>query len=92
MRSFRFPLWAIVLMMTVLVVTITAIEAARTVSIQLALGDNDVPYHWWALPALFTLVTAAMCGAGWIGYGVLHLIRKTGVQRLTSVETAHRIH
>jgi hypothetical protein len=86
MRSFRFPLWTIVLMVTVLVVTITAIEAARIVSIQLVSG-NAVHSGWWALVGLFALVTALMCGVSWIGYGVLHLLRRTGVQRFSSVAT-----
>jgi len=87
MRSFRFPLWAIVLMITALVSTILATETARFVSIQLA-GGHDIHSTWWVMPGVFTAVTVVMGGAALMGYGVLHLLHKTGVQRLSSVGTA----
>ena len=91
MRSFRFPLWAIVLMLTVLIWTVVAIEKVRMLSTQLSSGSNDVASAWWALPGLFMMAAAVLCSVGLAGYGLLHLLRRTGVQRLSSVEIGHRV-
>ena len=88
MRSFRFPLWAIALMIAAFVGTVLAIETARFISTQLAGGGNPMHFVWWVMPGVFTLVTLVMAGAALMGYAVLHLLHKTGAQRLSSVETA----
>jgi hypothetical protein len=93
MRSFRFPLWAIVLMLTSLIWTVVAIEKVRMLSVQLAsaAGSNGVASAWWALPGLFMMVAVVLCCIGLAGYGLLHLLRRTGVQRISSVEIGHRV-
>ena len=89
MRSFRFPLWMIVLMMTVLAGSVITIEKVRILSTQLALGNDNVPSGWWALPGLFLIVALVMGAAAFAVYGVRHLLRRTGVQRLSDIEIVH---
>jgi len=89
MRSFRFPLWSIVLMLMILVNVVIAIEKVRMVSLQLASGSDSVPSGRWALPGLFLMVTAGMCGVALLAYGLLYLLRKTGAQRLSGVGMGH---
>jgi hypothetical protein len=75
MRSFRFPVWMIALLLTVLVTVIVAIEKTRTLSAQLS-GGPDVPSGWWALPAIFGLVVVLTGGVALFALGVKRLLRR----------------
>lgn len=90
-RSFRFPVWMIVLMLTILVNVVVAIDKARALSVQLASGSESAPATWSVLPALLALAATLMAVSGVIGYGLLYALRKTGVQRLSDIHHAsHR--
>lgn len=81
MRPFRFPVWMIVLMMTILVNVVIAIDEAR----QLASGGASGRSIWAVLPALLVSAAVYMSFAGAVGYGLLYALRKTGTQRLANL-------
>jgi len=84
MRSFRFPRWTIVLMLMILLGMVVAIEKGRSLSIELASGSS-VHSVWW--PGFFLMALTLMAGAGGIGYGLLVVLGKAGIQRFTSIQT-----
>ena len=87
MRSqFRFPAWAIFLMLVSLVGVVAAIEQARWFS-QTYSGDTDVVALWSNVPRVFLLFSFLMIIAGTAGYLILLLARKSGARRLSNVRT-----
>jgi hypothetical protein len=78
----------IVLMLTILVNVVIAIEKARDLSVLLASGGESGPPIWTVLPGLLLLAATFMAVAGVIGYGLLYALRKTGVQRLADIHHA----
>jgi len=73
MRSYRFPRWTIVMMILIFCAVNTAIEMGRQASVQLS-GGHAIP-HWWTLPGVFLAVFALLGGVGFIGFGVLRVLR-----------------
>ena len=91
MRSFRFPRSAILLMvatfMTIMAAITLAAEIARNV--QIAYPGPGLPALWWAkLPGAFLMMFLVLWGIGAIGYGVLFVLRRTGAQRFTNIDTS----
>src|SRR5262245_47864247 len=90
MRSFRFPRFAILLMLACFLAILSAIalaaEMARTVQMTYP-GAPNLESMWWArLPGLFAMVFVMLGGAGAIGYAVLFALRRSGLHRLSSLE------
>jgi hypothetical protein len=81
--EFRFPRSTILLMLLVLVGLTFAIENARRVSA----GDASGMPVWGLFLRLFALGVGAMAIAGAIGYGVLVVLRRTGVDRIANTQT-----
>lgn len=78
MRSFRFPVWMIGMMLTALVAVVIAIEKSRVVSIQLSSAVSDVPAGWWSLPGAF-MVTVGLTGViALLGLAVRRLLHSQG--------------
>jgi hypothetical protein len=87
MRAFRFPRSTIFLMALILVAVVTAIEKGRILSMQLATGNMNAPAVWSAIPRVFLGACAFMFAAGAIGYGLMFVLRRAGVQRFPNVQT-----
>jgi hypothetical protein len=90
MRSFRFPRSAILLMvatfLTILGAISLATEMARTVQTEFA-GPN-LPSMWWSrLPGMFVRAFLLFGGIGALGYAVLFGLRRSGIHRLSNIET-----
>jgi hypothetical protein len=87
MRSeYRFPRSAIFLMVVLLVAVVVAIESARSISA----GETNTISGWvilrlFVFGASFMCVTGAITGA--IGYAILSVLRRTGVDRLANIQT-----
>jgi hypothetical protein len=90
MRSCRFPRSAILLMvatfLTILGAISLATEMARTVQTEFA-GPN-LPSMWWSrLPGMFVKALLPFWGIGALGYAVLFGLRRSGIHRLSNIET-----
>jgi hypothetical protein len=91
MRSFRFPRFAIVLMIACFLTISSAILLAAEISRRVGLpyfeaSPNMLALWWRQLPAM-VLTGSAVCGAfGVIGYGVLIVLRRTGLERLSRLD------
>ena len=90
MKSFRFPRFAIFLMiatfLTILAAIGLAVDMARTVQTQF--GGPNLPSAWWSrLPGMFVMAFLPFWGVGAIGYAVLFALRRTGVHRFSNIET-----
>jgi len=88
-RSFRFPVWMIVLMLMILLNVMIAIDKTRTLSIQMA-GGESVLSTWSVLPELLVLAVAFLAVAGVVGYGLLCALRKVEAQRLAIRHPSNR--
>jgi hypothetical protein len=75
----------IVLMLTILVDVVIAIEKTRALSIELASGGESGSTIWSILPGLLGFAAAFFSFAGIVGYGLLYALRKTGMQRLSNI-------
>jgi protein-S-isoprenylcysteine O-methyltransferase Ste14 len=82
MRSFRFPRATIVVMVVTLFSVEIAIERARQIS-----AGSDAGPHWLAISGVFGAMLVVMGILGMIGYVILRVLRQSGAQRLSSVET-----
>jgi hypothetical protein len=72
--------------LTILAAISLAVEMARTVQTEYA-GPN-LPAMWWSrLPGMFVMVFLLFWGIGALGYGVLFVLRRTGVHRFSNIET-----
>jgi hypothetical protein len=74
----------IVLMLAILLNVVVAIDKTRTLSVQLA-GGEGVPLTWSILPGLLLLAAAFLSVAAVVGYGMLYVLRKTGMQRVVNI-------
>ena len=83
MRSeYRFPRSAIFLMMVLLVAVVVAIESVRGI----AAGETK-PISGWAILRVFMFGAGLMCVSGAIGYAIMSVLRRTGVDRLANIPT-----
>ena len=90
MRQFRFPRFAIFMMVACFLTILGAIglatEMARTVQATYP-GSLNLETMWWAkLPGLFGTLFLMLAGVGAVGYGVVFLLRLSGLHRLTSLD------
>src|SRR5262249_8074825 len=88
MRGFRFPRFAIFLMIacffSMLGASGLATEMARTVQMTYYAGSPNLPADWWSsLPKLFVTLFVMLWTVGAIGYGVLFVLRRSGLHRLS---------
>ena len=91
MSSFRFPRFTILLMTACFLTISGAIGLAAEISRRV-----EMPYHagspgvlallWKQLPAMFETGFVMICFFGAIGYGVLMIFGRTGVQRLSELD------
>jgi hypothetical protein len=91
MRGFRFPRFAIFLMIacffTILGAIGLAAEMSRTVQMTYYAGSPNLPAGWWSsLPWLFATLFAMLWAIGAIGYGVLFVLRRSGLHRLSRLD------
>jgi hypothetical protein len=92
MRSeFRFPKATVGLMMVILAAVMFTIEKARAISVSIPHANPPVgPIH----PTQVMIVQALLAtliwaiGAGAIGWGILYVLRRTGVQQLSEMNPA----
>jgi hypothetical protein len=82
MRSFRFPVWMIVLMLMLLLSVIVAIDK----TLQVSTGSVNGGSTWLVLPGLIVFGVAFFGVVALIGYGLLYVLRKAGVQRLSDIQ------
>ena len=92
MRSFRFPRFAILLMLACFLTILAAIglatEMARTVQATTYPGTPNLGAMWWArLPGAFAMLLVMLSVVGAVGYGIRHMLRRSGFYRLTKLET-----
>jgi len=91
MRSFRFPRFTIVLMIACFITISSAILLAAEISRRVDLpylppSPNLLGLWLQQLPAMFVTGAAVCCAFGAIGYGVLILCRRTGLERLSRLD------
>jgi hypothetical protein len=90
MRSFRFSRFAIFLMIACFLALLGAIglatEMARTVQTSYIGSPNLRPMWWAKLPELFAAVFVMLGTVGAIGYGVLFVLRRSGLHRLSRLD------
>ena len=86
MRSeYRFPRSAIFLMVVLLVAVVVAIESARSISA----GETNT-ISGWVIVRVFMFGAGLMCVMGAIGYAIMSVLRRTGVDRLANIQTWFR--
>jgi hypothetical protein len=89
MRSFRFSRFAIFLMIACFLTLLGAIGLATEMSrtVQMSYPGPNLPPMWWAkLPELFAAVFVMLGTVGAIGYGVLFVLRRSGLHRLSRLD------
>ena len=91
MRGFRFPRFAIFLMIacffTILGAIGLATEMSRNVQMTYYPGSPNLPAGWWSsVPKLFVSLFAMLWTIGAIGYGVLFVFRRSGLHRLSKLD------
>ena len=89
MRSeFRFPKATVGLMMVILAAVMLTIEKARAISASIPQANPAVgpihPTQAMIVQALLATLIWAI-GAGAIGWGILYVLRRTGVQQLSEM-------
>jgi hypothetical protein len=89
MRSeFRFPKATVALMMVILAAVMFTIEKARAISVSIPHANPPVgpihPTQAMIVQALLATLIWAI-GAGAIGWGILYVLRRTGVQQLSEM-------
>jgi hypothetical protein len=91
MRSFRFSTFTIFLMVACFFTITTAIalaaEISRSIGLPYLAASSSLLSLWLKqLPAMFVTGLAVSCAFGAIGYGVLVIFRRTGLQRLSRLD------
>ena len=91
MRGFRFPRFAIFLMIacffTILGAIGLAAEMSRSVQMTYFAGSPNLPAGWWPIvPRLFGTLFVTMWTVGAIGYAVLFILRRSGLHRLSRLD------
>ncbi len=89
MRSeFRFPKATMALMTVILAAVMFTIEKARAISVSIPHANPPVgpihPTQAMIVQALLATLIWAI-GAGAIGWGILYVLRRTGVQQLSEM-------
>ena len=92
MRSeFRFPKATVGLMLVILAAVMFTIEKARAISVSIPHANPPVgpihPTQAMIVQALLATLIWAI-GAGAIGWGILYVLRRTGVQQLSEMKPA----
>lgn len=92
MRSeFRFPKATVGLMIVILAAVMFTIEKARAISVSIPHANPPVgpihPTQAMIVQALLATLIWAI-GAGAIGWGILYVLRRTGVQQLSEMNPA----
>ena len=94
MRSFRFPRFAIFLMLacffTILAAIDLAAEMSRTVQMTYPGAPNLEPMWWSKLPGVFGMVFVMQWAFGAAGYAILFALRRSGLHRLASLDPRPR--
>ena len=90
MRQFRFPTFAILLMIACFFAILSAIglaaEMSRTVQMTIP-GAPNLDAMWMSrLPGVFALVFVMLWTVGAVGYGIVFVLRRSGLHRLASLE------
>jgi hypothetical protein len=83
--GFRFPRSTIFLMCVIFAGVMLAIEKAK--AIQMKYDPRDTMAVWSTLPWSLVFVLTLICTAAAVGWGILFALRRTGVQRLSNVQT-----
>lgn len=91
MRGFRFPRFAIFLMIVCFITILAAIglaaEMSRRVQMTYYAGSPNLPPGWWlSVPRLFATLLAMLWAVGAIGYAVLFILRRSGLHRLSRLD------
>ena len=91
MRSFRFSRFTIFLMIACFFTVTSAILLAAEISRRIGMPyfearPNLLALWFQQLPAMFVTGLAVSCAFGAIGYGVLGIFRRTGLERLTRLD------
>jgi hypothetical protein len=94
MRSeFRFPKATPVLMTVILLAILLTIDKARSIELSGPYPSPQVgaiqPMEFTIVPTLL-LVLAGACAAGFIVWGILFALRRSGIQRLSEMDLAPR--
>ena len=80
----RFPRSAILLMIVILAGVMLSIEAARTVQMKYEPSSMTT---WDTFPSFFTIGFALVCLMAVSGWAVLFALRRSGMHRLSDVQT-----
>jgi len=87
MRSeFRFPRSTISLMLVILAGVVLTIEKAKGIQEKYGAGTN-VTSVWSTLPQSLLVMVIAMCVLAAAGWAILFALRRSGVHRLSNVQT-----
>ncbi len=91
MRSFKFPKFTMVLMvacfLTITAAISLAAEISRSVGLPYLTASSSLLVLWFKqLPGVIITGLAVSCAFGGIGYGVLVILRRTGLERLSRLD------
>jgi hypothetical protein len=81
--QYRFPRSTVFLMWVILTGVVLAIEKARVIATS---GPREVMVAWNSLPLFLLLFPALACAAVLVVWGLLFVLRRTGMHRLDGVE------
>ena len=82
--EFRFPVWAISLMLLSLLGVVFAIEQAHRFAVNYSEVATGTPL-WATVPRIVLPLIGLMCIGGVAGYAILVALRRTGVHRLSNI-------
>jgi hypothetical protein len=87
-REFRFPKATVGLMTIILVAVVMVIEKAKAISVSVppnSVQVGPIQPEQFTTVSTFLVVLVSACVAGAIGWAILFALKRTGTQRLSSV-------
>ena len=85
--EFRFPRSAILLMSVLFGTILFAVEKMRTIAVQHSVDPGAVPNWLFLFSRVFVMGAVFTCVTGLIGYGILFVLRRSGMHRFSDIQT-----
>jgi len=85
--EFRFPRSAILLMCVLFGTIVFAVERMRTIALQHSVDPSAMPNWLFLFGRVFVMGAVFTCVTGLIGYGILFVLRRSGMHRFSDTQT-----